>query len=100
MPGNWAGSTRAARLPPDWGTRVATVMVRDHGICHVCGQAGADQVDHIEQGDDHDLRNLAPIHTHVPPYCHRAKSSAEGNDARWQHRRGRPAEQHPGLAED
>jgi 5-methylcytosine-specific restriction protein A len=78
----WQGSTRKARLPADWQTRRLIVLRRDSGICWVCGRPGADEVDHRTPGDDHHLDNLAPIHQNVEPYCHRAKSSAEGNTAR------------------
>ena len=79
---SWQGSTRRERLPKDWGTRRLIVLRRDKGICHLCGQPGADTVDHIVQGDDHSLGNLAPVHDRLPPHCHRAKSSQEGNDAK------------------
>lgn len=75
----WQGSTRKQRLPKDWPTRRLIVLRRDKGICHLCGQPGADTVDHIQPGDNHELTNLAPVHDRVPPHCHRYKSSAEGN---------------------
>ncbi|MGN6557737.1 MAG: HNH endonuclease [Solirubrobacterales bacterium] len=56
----------------------------------LCG-AWANQVDHIERGDDHDESNLQALcRAH-----HARKSSAEGNAA--QPRRRRPPEPHPGL---
>lgn len=73
---------RKNRLPPDWPTRRAIVLKRDHGICHICGAGGADQVDHVTQGDDHSLENLAPVHEKTPPHCHRFKTAAEGHHAR------------------
>ncbi|SDP09952.1 5-methylcytosine-specific restriction enzyme A [Nakamurella panacisegetis] len=78
----WFGSTRKARLPADWSTRRLIVLNRDHGICWICGQPGADEVDHKVPNDDDNLANLAPIHQNIAPHCHRAKSSAEGNAAR------------------
>lgn len=78
----WYGSTRTSRLPKDWATRRLIVMRRDQGICHICRQPGADTIDHITQGDDHTLENLAPIHDRVAPHCHRYKSSKEGNEAK------------------
>lgn len=93
----WEGSTRAARLPPGWRTRIVPrILKRDHYICHVCGKPGADQVDHVDAGDDHRPENLAAIHE-VP--CHRSKSAGEGGRAAAARRRARQAmarEKHPG----
>jgi 5-methylcytosine-specific restriction protein A len=75
------GSTRSKRLPPDWATRRQIVFKRDGGICYLCGNVGADTIDHIVAGDDHSLTNLAPVHDRTPPHCHRAKTSQEGNAA-------------------
>jgi 5-methylcytosine-specific restriction protein A len=103
--GQWSGSSRRVRLPREWHAQRARVL-RDHGrICHVCGGPGADAVDHVVQGDDHSDANLRPIHHHVPPYCHRAKSSREGGQAEGRARaarlaaRKRPQERHPGLVD-
>lgn len=91
----WEGSTRRARLPADWPQRVAAVKRRDRGICYVCGEPGADQVDHIRRGDDHSLGNLGSIHDDP---CHRAKTAREAAEARAARpRRQRPSEPHPGL---
>ena len=78
----WQGSTRKQRLPKDWHTRRLIILKRDKGICHICQQPGADTIDHITPGDNHELNNLAPIHDRVQPHCHRYKSSKEGNDAK------------------
>lgn len=95
MPGQWAGSDRSARLPGDWPAICRRILARDKGICHVCLQPGADQVDHVEAGDDHSDANLAAIHDDP---CHRAKSAAEGVAARRARAaaRYRPAQPHPG----
>lgn len=98
--GQWVGHDRNARLPDDWPERREAVFARDGEVCHVCGQHGADQIDHVIPGDDHSLENLAPIHgSRVPPRCHLYKSSAEGGRAfqAQRPRRERPAERHPGL---
>lgn len=98
--GKWRGSTRKARLPRDWDSEVRPrILKRDGYICYVCGQPGADGVDHITAGDDHSDTNLKAIHHNVPPYCHRSKSSSEGGRAAQAKRipRKRPTERHPGL---
>jgi 5-methylcytosine-specific restriction protein A len=97
VPGGWKGSTRSARLPRDWPQRRAAVWRRDGDRCWWCGGPGADEIDHKQRGDDHRLENLGPIHQDVAPYCHRKKSSAEGNQQRWQYRMAREPERHPGL---
>jgi 5-methylcytosine-specific restriction enzyme A len=95
----WESSDRRQRLPSDWPARAAASMRTHNGVCHVCGQPGADAVDHIVPGDDHSPVNLAPIHQDVPPYCHRIKSAREGVQARAElrRRRTRPTEPHPGA---
>jgi 5-methylcytosine-specific restriction protein A len=98
MPGRWVGSTRAQRLPPGWSTRIVPrILARDRGVCYLCGYLGADTVDHVNPGDDHSDANLAAVHDANPPHCHRHKSAAEGNAARWKAREKRPPERHPGL---
>jgi 5-methylcytosine-specific restriction protein A len=82
QPPPWQGSTRKERLPSDWSTRRLIVLKRDKGICHLCGNAGADTIDHLIQGDDHSLTNLAPVHDRLAPHCHRTKSSNEGHQAK------------------
>lgn len=93
---SWEGHPRTTT--PTWRKTRARILKRDHGICHVCGQPGADEVDHVIpdfEGGPSTIDNLAPIHDDP---CHRRKSSAEGLRARWQRSaRKRPTEQHPGL---
>ncbi len=101
MSGQWKDSTRRNRLPRDWEARRRRVLLRDGNACQVKSETGiycnapANEVDHIERGDDHSLTNLRAICT---PH-HRAKSSAEGVAARAAKRasRARPDEPHPGL---
>jgi 5-methylcytosine-specific restriction endonuclease McrA len=99
--GQWAGSTRRARLPSNWYTElVPETFAVFGGICHVCGEPGADQVDHVIAGDDHSLANRRPIHgPNTPQRCHVYKSSAEGGRAAQARKpkRQRPPEPHPGL---
>lgn len=104
MTGQWEGSTRRDELPDDWPDRRALVMQRDHYRCRWvinaqsderCGTTATD-VDHIGDRNDHRLINLQAL-------CrehHAIKSSREGTAARWQHRRARPPERHPGLIGD
>lgn len=94
----WEGSDRKSRLPAHWAKVIVPRVMRTHaGICHVCGEPGSDAVDHVAHGDDHSDANLRPIHQDVHPYCHRFKSSTEGNGAKRALRqaRTRPAEPHP-----
>jgi 5-methylcytosine-specific restriction protein A len=62
--------------------RARYVMLRDRGVCHVCGRPLADQVDHVTplgEGGADDVTNLAPIHARP---CHAAKTQAEARRAR------------------
>lgn len=96
MSGGWQRSTRKARLPSNWRALRAEAHRRNpQHICHICGQPGGDALDHKQAGDDHSLDNLDWAHDQMPPYCHRYKSSREGNAARPS--RQRPPEPHPGL---
>ena len=49
-----------------WRKTVAYVIRRDHGICHICHQPGANSADHIirarDGGSDHPS-NLKAAHT-------------------------------------
>ena len=62
---------------PGWTRRRARILARDQGICHVCGQPGADEVDHViplaEGGPDTD-ENCAAIHGRP---CHADKTQRE-----------------------
>lgn len=63
--------------PADWRARRTRVMRRDRGICYLCGQSGADTVDHVtpvSQGGTHDETNLKAAHRHP---CHAAKTERE-----------------------
>lgn len=102
MTGRWSGSTRRSRLPSNWTRLARAVLERDGGRCHVCGASGADGVDHIVPetlGGTDDPSNLAAIHHHVWPYCHRTKSAREGGQAAAavKAKARRPPEPHPGL---
>lgn len=100
MSGNWqGGAERLRRFPPDWRARKALVWRTKGSRCHLCGQTGADTIDHLDDPDDHRIENLAPVHDRRPPHCHRYKSSAQGNAKRkaMTASERRPSEQHPGL---
>lgn len=98
----WATSTRNQHLQ---GSRRqqrkdnARILKRHRGICHVCGGAGATEVDHVvplaEGGRDHPS-NKRPIHS-VPCHAEKTKAEAARGRAR-QPSRQRPTEKHPGLA--
>lgn len=94
----WDGSARRSRLPADWPRRRLRVLRRDRYACQVVEggrkcNAPANEVDHVNPGDDHSLTNLQAI-------CrehHGRKSSAEGHAA-WAAKRipiRRPLETHP-----
>lgn len=90
----WDTSDRHARLPAGWSTRIVPAVLRLHrGRCHVCGQQGATEVDHVIPGDDHAPANLRPIHV----TCHRDKTAREARAARARIRalRLRTPEPHP-----
>jgi 5-methylcytosine-specific restriction endonuclease McrA len=82
----WQGSRRRERMVLRSGSqeqkRREFVLMRDAGICHVCGLGGANEVDHViplsENGPD-DLDNLRPIHSEP---CHRQKTAKEAQRVR------------------
>lgn len=80
----------------EWKRTRNRILERDGGRCHVCGQLGADEVDHVvpvaEGGTDAD-QNLAAIHPHP---CHTRKTQEEAARGRARKSRKRPREQHPG----
>lgn len=90
----WATSKRAARLDgrSGWDRQAQRrrILRRHKGICHVCGQPGADAVDHVvalAEGGKDIPANLRPIHS-VP--CHREKTEAEKRAGIERRRQGRP----------
>jgi 5-methylcytosine-specific restriction endonuclease McrA len=92
----WSGSTRAARLPPDWPRIRARILRRDP-LCGVCALRLSVEVDHVVPGDDHRDSNLQGI---CEP-CHRSKSAREGGLASAARRASerRSPSPHPGLIE-
>ncbi|SCE84140.1 HNH endonuclease [Micromonospora viridifaciens] len=95
----WEGSDRRARLPRNWSTVRARILRRDGYRCRQvfstgerCG-APANQVDHVQRGDDHRDENLQALCA----YCHGQKTAAEAAAARRPRpTRRRTAERHPG----
>lgn len=78
----WATSTRRRKhTTSGWEQqrRAKRVMRRYRGVCHVCGQAGADEVDHVDPNGPDDESNLRPIHSRP---CHLDKTQAEATRAR------------------
>lgn len=97
---SWANGYRS---PPGWTATRKRILNRDAHVCYICGQDGADQVDHIinaAAGGTHDDHNLAAIHAEP---CHRLKTNRERNANRQAPppppapRKRRRPEAHPGL---
>ena len=60
-----------------WRSIVHHVIRRDGGICHLCGQPGADSADHLvppkRGGSRYALSNLRAVHHNVQPRCNRIR---------------------------
>lgn len=97
--GTWTRSEGFTPLPRDWA-RLRRRVLRGSDVCHVCGNRGADQVDHVVArgaGGSDELSNLAPIHREP---CHRLKTLKEATVIAAARRAAsrRPVERHPGVA--
>jgi len=91
---SWSAS--ATPLPSGWNI-VRRRVLRGSDVCQICGQPGADEVDHIVprfRGGSDEPSNLRPVHR----ACHASKSSLEGHARRRELRRlrCRPVVKHPG----
>lgn len=68
-----------------WQARKRRIIRRDNGICHICGQPGADTADHIipwaNGGTDTD-DNLAAAHHDTGQRCNRIKGDGTVEEAR------------------
>lgn len=81
----WQGSTRRSRLPTNWPTLRADTERRADGRCEAtrigrphhpaCTGLGS-ECDHIQQGDNHSLDNLAWL----SGPCHAAKTAQESRE--------------------
>lgn len=84
-PEPWSGSRRRTRIGISGSTQqkfARWVLERDEGKCHVCGEYGADQADHVipvSEGGDPGVDNMAAIHAEP---CHRVKTAEEAKRAR------------------
>ena len=98
MSGGWVKAGPSHTGTRQWRKVRAQVLERDRGICHVCGEPGSDQVDHLvpwHLTHDDSPDNLAPIHSEP---CHRVKTQQEAAAARRAlGTQARPPEGHPGL---
>ena len=91
---SWAANS--VPLPRNWAS-IRRRVLRESDICHICGEPGSDEVDHVvPRYSGGDEETLAPIHQ----LCHRRKSAAEGHARRRELSllRRRPVDRHPGLS--
>lgn len=68
-----------------WQRQKARIIRRDRGICHICGQPGADSADHIvphAHGGTDRLDNLAAVHHDTPPRCNRRRGTSSISETR------------------
>jgi 5-methylcytosine-specific restriction protein A len=78
------GGRRRQRTKSGWAQQkdAKFVLLKHQTVCHVCGLAGATEVDHViplSQGGTDDLGNKRPIHS-TP--CHRDKTAGEAKRGR------------------
>lgn len=72
----WAGHTWEGPKPADWNRLKEIVFKRDKGICYICNQPGATEVDHVialALGGSNNLYNLKPVHHQ----CHLKKTQTD-----------------------
>lgn len=68
-----------------WRALREEILERDGYLCYLCGDPGADTVDHIVSvaaGGSDDVDNLAAVHDRNPPHCHRTKTRRERSAGR------------------
>ena len=75
-----------SRTGRPWSRVKARVIKRDHGICHICHQPGADSADHLvpvsQGGALYDMANLRAVHHSVYPRCNLIRGDRSIEDAR------------------
>jgi 5-methylcytosine-specific restriction endonuclease McrA len=67
---------------PRWQRIVAMIVVRDGGICHICGKGGATSADHVvalADGGSNFPSNLRATH----PHCNYAKNARRSSTLRY-----------------
>ncbi|WP_420834280.1 HNH endonuclease [Streptomyces yunnanensis] len=70
------GSAWRTQRPAGWTSTRRKVLIRDRGVCDLCGGTGATEVDHLvplARGGSHDMSNLRSLHKE----CHRNKTQKE-----------------------
>lgn len=99
----WQGDPRTST--PEWRKKRLVVLRRDRRRCGVCGEPGANVVDHIVarslfQANDPAADALTNLQAICDP-CHKKKTAAEGVAARAAKAASRwnPKERHPGLVD-
>lgn len=76
----WQGSKHnERRTRSGWAQQKINraVMLEHEGLCHVCNQHGADEIDHViplAEGGADTPENMRPIHASP---CHKDKTAAE-----------------------
>jgi len=70
--------TAVSRTGRPWQRLKRRIIRRDGGICHLCGQPGADSADHLipySYGGPNSATNLAAVHHDVEPKCNRRRGT-------------------------
>ena len=78
----WETSNRKSLSGSKQAKRRLYILRRDHGICHVCGEGGSDQADHIiplAEGGPDTTQNMGAIHAKP---CHEHKTLEEARRGR------------------
>lgn len=68
-----------------WRRTVARIIRRDGGICHLCGQPGADSADHlipVAHGGTNADSNLRAVHHNTGDKCNRRRGTRDVDTAR------------------